>query len=67
VGQRARLEDLMAHGYIVVEIMQYLTEYSQKFHLKGPKLISEVDFEKFEGIILSKARSSKVMLQIFRD
>ena len=67
VRQRARPEGSMAQGYIVAETMHYVTEFSARFHPDGPKLITEGEFQKFRGIVLPKARATKVMNGVFRE
>ena len=67
VRQRARLEGSMAQGYIVAETMHYVTEFSVRFHPDGPKLITEGEFQKFKGIVLPKARATKVMNVVFQE
>jgi hypothetical protein len=67
VRQRAQPEGSMAQGYIVAETMHYVTEFSTRFHPDGPKLITEGEFQKFRGIILPKAKSTKVMSPVFRE
>jgi hypothetical protein len=67
IRQRARLEGSMAQGYLVAETMHFVSEYSDRFHSKGPKLFDVSQSDKFNGIVLPKARVTKVMTVVFQE
>jgi hypothetical protein len=67
IRQRARLEGSMAQGYLVAETMFFVSEYSDRFHSKGPKLFDVSQSDKFNGIVLPKARVTKVMTVVFQE
>jgi hypothetical protein len=67
VRQRARPEGSMAQGYLIAETMHYVSEYSERFHSKGPKLFDVTGNEKFSGIVLPKSKTTKVMSVVFHE
>jgi hypothetical protein len=67
IRQRAQPKGFMIQGYLVAETMHYISEYSERFHPCGPKLINFQGHDKFNGIVLPKSRVSKVMSPVFRE
>jgi hypothetical protein len=57
----------MAHGYLVAETMYSISEYVERFHPAGPKLVEPGNYQKFLGIVLPKAKKTKVMTLVFRE
>jgi hypothetical protein len=66
IRQRAWLEGSMAQGYMTAETMHFISDYTQKFHSGGPRLIDPSGYHKLEGIVLPKTRKTKVMTTVFR-
>ena len=47
--------------------MHFISEYTDRFYPAGPKLVEPSNYQKFPGIVLPKAKKTKLMTSVFKE